>query len=538
MFKKIRKYILSIVLLSCLIFSLPYFSEAATISVNANTSLEVGESTSFSISIPGVSGRCNITSSNSSAVALSASTVWVEKGVGDSITLTAKAAGSSTITVTPQTLADDTTGDDIEVGSKQITITVNEKKVETTTSNNNQNNTTTTNNTTAATTTTTKSSNNYLSSLTVSEEGLTPNFVKTKNTYSLNVSEQVNSIQVNAIPEDSTASVYVSGNENLQEGDNNIYITVVAQNGYKRTYTIIVNKSSDPEKSNSYLANLIIKDMVLTPEFSKEVLEYDGGTVATNDTKLDIYAYPENDNAKVEITGNENLIVGENKITIKVISENETSTKEYVITFIKEEKEVVDIVESNPYVDAEENSSSFSMVFKSILNVIKNNALVLLMYLLIIVEYIQIVYLYRKLKKKEQQEKNNVEVNENNINNLVDKVDDSVTLGHDMVEHESKELSPKPLTYDDIVNDENSCNEVKKRRGKSNTKSDSKEESKDLTEETKSLESTIYNSIDKDLEDINKKLDNVGNVDLNSENIENDEISEDNKENEQYEEDK
>ena len=143
--------------------------------------------------------------------------------------------------------------------------------------------------------------------------------------------------------------------------------------------------------------------MILTPEFSNEVLEYDGGTVRLSGDKLEIYAYPTNENAKVEIIGNENLVDGENTVTIKVTSEDGTSTKEYVIKFIKETGEETQALEDEGTNSENEAKNWFKDIFKDLWRKAKANSLVLLMYLFIIVEFVQIVYLYKEVKKKDEE---------------------------------------------------------------------------------------------------------------------------------------
>ena len=137
------------------------------------------------------------------------------------------------------------------------------------------------------------------------------------------------------------------------------------------------------------------------------MLEYDGGVIKTNETSLEIFASPTNENAKVEIIGNENLVLGENTITIKVTSEDGTSTKEYKVKFVREEG----IIEENA-IENIDNIESPSQGLKSILRdiwqTVKANSLVLLMYLVIIVEFIQILYLYNKLKKAEKGENDDI----------------------------------------------------------------------------------------------------------------------------------
>ena len=400
-FKKIV-YSLSICLLA-LIFISNINAASIGMSINKSTAY-VGES--FSVSISGINGKVNITSSSN--VSISISGIQFVEGAMN-ITGTANAVGTGTVTVTPIDVT--TTSADPEEITAARSVSINIKEKEVINNNNNSSNSNNQSNNTVASNTqnnnsnanNTKSSNNYLKSLQVSEEGLTPDFNRNKLNYSLSVGEKVTSINVTAVPEDSKAKVYVSGNTELKDGDNNVLITVTAQNGSKRTYTIVVNKSADPEKANSYLSNLIIKDMILTPEFSNEVLEYDGGTVRLSGDKLEIYAYPTNENAKVEIIGNENLVDGENTVTIKVTSEDGTSTKEYVIKFIKETGEETQALEDEVANSENETKNWLKDIFKDLWRKAKSNSLILLMYLFIIVEFVQIVYLYKEVKKKDEE---------------------------------------------------------------------------------------------------------------------------------------
>lgn len=385
---------------------------AATVSMYATKSnMNIGETSTVIVDGGGVAGNITISSSNPSVVSIvSVSSNWIENNK-ITVTVKANAVGSSSILANGKVANLSNSEDESDV-NKSVSITVKEKEVinNNNNNNNNSNNNNQSNNTVASNTknnnsnaNNTKSSNNYLKSLQVSEEGLTPDFNRNKLNYSLSVGEKVTSINVTAVPEDSKAKVYVSGNTELKDGDNNVLITVTAQNGSKRTYTIVVNKSADPEKANSYLSNLIIKDMILTPEFSNEVLEYDGGTVRLSGDKLEIYAYPTNENAKVEIIGNENLVDGENTVTIKVTSEDGTSTKEYVIKFIKETGEETQALEDEGANSENVTKNWLKDIFKDLWRKAKANSLMLLMYLFIIVEFVQIIYLYKVVKKKDEE---------------------------------------------------------------------------------------------------------------------------------------
>lgn len=406
------------------IFTLVIFCNAsvfaASVNISANTSVEIGNNVTISISVPGVTGKCTVTSSNSNVIALSTGSVWVERGATGPIVGYTKGVGTATITVTPDTMADDNTGDDVSVVAKSITINVKEKYVppvvNENTNNNASNNSNTNNNTNANTNTNvsqnnnvtntsnkgsntttkdTKSSNALLSKLQVNVEGLTPDFNKNKFSYTLALNEKVDSLNVTAVAEDSKAKVAISGNTDLKEGDNTISIVVTAENGTKKTYTIIATKSADPMKSDSYLANLIIEDCELSPAFSSEIFEYDLGKVSLE--KLNIYAYPKNESAKVEIIGNETLVDGENIVKIKITSVDGTTTKEYTLKVIKDASLLEETVEVNALVD--EGKMQEVSKFQKIKSLLIQNWLVIVLFILVIIEFIEITYLYFKYHK-------------------------------------------------------------------------------------------------------------------------------------------
>lgn len=86
------------------------------------------------------------------------------------------------------------------------------------------------------------SRNNYLSSLTVSDNTFSPQFLKENTTYFMTVKNDVTSLSVNAEAEDSTSTVKIYGNSDLSIGENKILISVTAENGNVRTYRIYVTR--------------------------------------------------------------------------------------------------------------------------------------------------------------------------------------------------------------------------------------------------------------------------------------------------------
>ena len=91
-----------------------------------------------------------------------------------------------------------------------------------------------------------------------------------------------------------------------------------------------VKKNEDDKKSSdASLMGLEVAEGTLTPEFNADVTEYKL-TVPNEITALNFTISPSDSNAEVSIEGNENFVVGENKVTIRVIAEDGT-TKEYYI---------------------------------------------------------------------------------------------------------------------------------------------------------------------------------------------------------------
>ena len=89
-------------------------------------------------------------------------------------------------------------------------------------------------------------------------------------------------------------------------------------------------KTDDIELTNANLGKLEIKGFQFFPSFKNNIYSY---SLVINESidKLNIFTEAENENAKIEIIGNENLKEGNNLIKIIVTAENEETTKEYKI---------------------------------------------------------------------------------------------------------------------------------------------------------------------------------------------------------------
>lgn len=324
-----------------------------------------------------------------------------------SCNFTASSAGTYTITLSGTVAStEDVNNQKIQTVSKTVKITVKDKEEAPVTppSDNNQDIPKETNPGTG--TTTTKSSNNYLSSLKVSEGTLSPEFSFRTYKYSVNVGEEVNSIKVTAKAEHNKATVSGTGTKTLKPGENKIDVTVKAEDGKERTYTITVNKAQKEEVKVG-LKSLLIKgvtqegeeiELSYAPEFFSEIYEYQMllDETLSNVTKLNVEAFGLQDDFIIEIAGNEDLKEGENTITITVKSKDGNTTVTYTIVVIKEAK--TEIISAT--VEAEENVKPIWNTTQKILITIFTSIIAIMGIVFAVIEY-----RYQKEHKGENEEK-------------------------------------------------------------------------------------------------------------------------------------
>ena len=91
---------------------------------------------------------------------------------------------------------------------------------------------------------------------------------------------------------------------------------------------------NEEKSTNKNLAKLEVKPEGLTPDFKKDVTDYTI-KVPSNIEKLEINAKAEDSKSKVEISGNDKLIEGDNIIKVLVTAEDGTA-RTYIITATKE----------------------------------------------------------------------------------------------------------------------------------------------------------------------------------------------------------
>lgn len=183
-----------------------------------------------------------------------------------------------------------------------------------------------------------RSSNANLTSLKVDGGEISPVFNQNTTIYEVSVPFSVENLNLKAVTQDSKAKVSISGAEGLiAEETKDVTVTVTAENGTRKTYTIKVTRGKDPNKvlsTNNYLSSITTNQGILSPVFDKEktnyiiYLPYEIDTIELNasveDTK---YGTITND-------GPEKLNVGSNKYTFTVSAED-SSTRVYTVIVMR-----------------------------------------------------------------------------------------------------------------------------------------------------------------------------------------------------------
>lgn len=173
---------------------------------------------------------------------------------------------------------------------------------------------------------------NSLKSLTVDGDEQITSTTPNNPTFTISRPNSVTTVDIAAIVSDPTATIASNshlGRLSLVEGQNVFNVTVIAQNGDQQTYTIIVNR----DYSNPTLMDLGVTGEALLDYDTKKVTTFEPNTTKyfvrvpyTKET-ADIYAYSSSVSDVILGTGTKNLLVGDNKFTVKITSVHGTTTE-------------------------------------------------------------------------------------------------------------------------------------------------------------------------------------------------------------------
>lgn len=168
-----------------------------------------------------------------------------------------------------------------------------------------------------------KSSDSSLKSLTVSSGSI--DFIPSTLEYNLEVSSNVSTIEIQAVPNDTKATVKLPDKLSLETGLNTFAIVVTAEDGSTTTYKINVNKLENIMSENALLSSLNISGHTI--DFSSDVFEYKIGNITTSE--LGITATAIDSNAKIKIFGNNNI--GKNGVIIIRVTAEAGNYKDYIL---------------------------------------------------------------------------------------------------------------------------------------------------------------------------------------------------------------
>jgi hypothetical protein len=141
---------------------------------------------------------------------------------------------------------------------------------------------------------------------------------------SITVPANTASVDVVATATDSNSNVDVAGADSLQPGDNEVTVTVTAADGSTvQVYTITVTVALSTETG---VSQILVDGQVAR----------DNDVILASDptaTEVDVEVTTIDENATVEITGNTDLVPGDNVIEIVVTAQDGETTRTYTITF-------------------------------------------------------------------------------------------------------------------------------------------------------------------------------------------------------------
>lgn len=171
------------------------------------------------------------------------------------------------------------------------------------------------------------STDNTLKSLTVSNATISPAFSAGTTSYTAEVPFEVSKLDVTAAANDSKAKVSIDSPNLTPNGTTNVTVTVTAENGSKKTYTIAVKRAQDPNyvaSSNNDLSDITVDGFLLSPVFSANQTEY-VIWLPYETENVDLGGIAADSKGSVRVEGGDNLVAGaDNEIKVICIAEDGT----------------------------------------------------------------------------------------------------------------------------------------------------------------------------------------------------------------------
>ena len=289
--KKVLMIVSSFILVMGL-FILPGSLMAASFGMSASTSTVVPGG-SFTISVGGnCYGKVDLSVSGGF---ISTNSIWVDNDY-QTVTVTAGSSGNVTVVATPVKGFSDPNENEYYPGKRTVSVTIVQpqkpsdngggtqvqqpSKPQTPQNQQNQQN----QQNPQEDVNDKRSDNNNLASLAISSGKLTPAFHAETTEYRVELAATVTSINITASAADAKAKVNGTGTKALEPGENKFSITVTAENGAVKTYTIVAVVNEKPLVYTKYNGKDLgvvrnVKDIKAPKDFVETTVKLDGKEV-------------------------------------------------------------------------------------------------------------------------------------------------------------------------------------------------------------------------------------------------------------------
>lgn len=177
---------------------------------------------------------------------------------------------------------------------------------------------------------------NNLATLTVSNATISPAFSAGTTSYTANVPFEVSKLNVSATAADGKAKVSVNSPNLTPNGTTKVTVTVTAENGAKKTYTISVKRAQDPNykaSDNNKLSGISVDGFLLSPAFNTDTTQY-VVWLPYETTSIKIGGSAADGKASVVVEGGDNLAAGQDN-PVKVICTAENGDKKTYTVIVK-----------------------------------------------------------------------------------------------------------------------------------------------------------------------------------------------------------
>ena len=327
--KRYITFIAAFILMVAALFSESAFA-AATASISGGGNYKVGQTVTIKFTYSGASygtakvifrydtsvlqfKNCSGTSGGTSGVTRVSLSSGGSNTLGCTLTFKAVGTGNTTVKAETEELYDIDENDlSSSVSTKSTTVSVTNPSTQV-------------------------SSNANLSSMSVSAGSLSPSFSPSVTSYTVNVGSDVSVCTISAKAQDSKATISVSGSKNLKAGKNVRSVTVTAENGSTKTYTITIYKAEGTTGGNDKEDPDLPDEQPETPEEIKITL---GGKEYVLDENISENNIPEGFTITSAMYGQQEIPVikdSQLKYTFALLKDGETGDSRWF--FFNEEND-------------------------------------------------------------------------------------------------------------------------------------------------------------------------------------------------------